>query len=376
MNKKHIGFLDPLRGVAIGLVFLFHSVDAYSPVSDVRWHGLWRAWPDVPGWLLPLYAGWIGVPLFFVISGFCIQLSRQSAVGRGQTGWFRFYLQRFFRVYPPYLVVFLGLWAMAVLRHHTVNPQSVVTHLGLVQNLWPQWMYDLNASLWSVAVEWQLYLIYPLAWVASRAWGWRICLTLAAGLEMALNGWPMLNQLGLGQPLPQFFNHSPFAYWFSWSLGAALADYYLKDKPILAEWWQKPLWFGFLGASLCFKPLYPLSFLYAALFFASLIAGRLFAPKPSAWLGTQFFSGYALTGLRNHLAWIGQISYSVYLMHIPILSLYPWLARHIHGMLFLDRWGQFVISVLLWPVILAVSWAVYHGLEKPSIRLGKWVQAR
>jgi peptidoglycan/LPS O-acetylase OafA/YrhL len=374
LSKKHISFLDPLRGLAIGMVFLYHCVDAYSPVSDVRWDGLWRMWPDAPDWLLPLYGGWIGVPLFFVISGFCIQLSRQSAVKRGQTAWLPFYLKRFFRVYPPYLVMFLGLWAMSAAGHHPVNPQSVVTHLGLVQNLWPHWMYDLNASLWSVAVEWQLYLIYPMLWVATRAWGWRTCLTLAACLEMALNYWPAFNQLGLGQPLPLFFNHSPFAYWFSWSLGAALADYYLSDRPLLTQWWHRPFWLGALVLSQCFKPLYPLAFLYAALFFASLIARRLFAPAITAFaLAAQT---QARQGLRNHLAWIGEISYSVYLLHVPVMSLYPWLTRHVQGLQFFDPFSQFVISVLLWPLILLLSWGAYHGVEKPSIRLGQWVLAR
>jgi peptidoglycan/LPS O-acetylase OafA/YrhL len=369
LEKKRIAFLDPLRGMAILMVFAFHCVDLYSPVSDVRWQHVWRQWPDAPAWLLPLYAGWIGVPLFFVISGLCIQLSYNRSVSKGQASWWVFFIQRFFRVYPPYIVVFLVLWGMAVCRQHPVDTTSVLSHVGLLQNLWPEWMYDLNAALWSVAVEWQLYLIYPLTWLASRLWGWRVCLTLAAALEMALNVWPSMSQLGLFHPMPTFLNHSPFAYWFSWSLGAALADSYLQQKPMLMEWWHRLLWLGLLVIGLCFKPLYPLTFLYAALFFASVISRLLFSPAKITLPPIPILS--VCTG---HLAWVGTISYSIYLIHLPVINMYPWVTRHVPGLLFLGPWSQFVISVLLWPVILLLSWGAYNLLEKPSIELGRWVQ--
>jgi hypothetical protein len=54
--------------------------------------------------------------------------------------------------------------------------------------------------------------------------------------------------------------------------------------------------------------------------------------------------------------------------------MYPWVTRHVPGLLFLGPWSQFVISVLLWPVILLLSWGAYNLLEKPSIELGRWVQ--
>jgi peptidoglycan/LPS O-acetylase OafA/YrhL len=52
--------------------------------------------------------GWVGVPIFFTVSGFCIHLSYQRS---RENGFKRFFTRRFFRIYPPYLlaVLFFGL---------------------------------------------------------------------------------------------------------------------------------------------------------------------------------------------------------------------------------------------------------------------------
>jgi peptidoglycan/LPS O-acetylase OafA/YrhL len=350
----------------------------------VNWQGLWRLWPDVNTAALPLYAGWMGVPLFFVISGLCIHLSYQKQLDHHQKSWWLFYVRRFCRLYPPYLLVFCVVALLAILAKHTISPFSLISHIGLFQNINVATIYDLNAALWSVAVEWQLYLLYPLILVITRLIGWQFSLTLAAGLEMLLNSWPDFANLGLCSPLPFVVLHSAFAYWFSWSLGAALAEGYRAQRPLMTERWQLPLWAVFTLVALFFKPLYPLAFLFMALFSGSVIARQLWgnatghlaltkATKPLTVGGASGWKPAITHTLQAHFSWIGQISYSVYLVHMPILGLWPWLMRH-HSQL--QWWGPstaFYIGLMLWPVTLLIAYGVFIGVEMPSMRLGKWL---
>ena len=103
-NKKttHLEFLDVLRGVAILWVFLAHSTGISYALPP--WGKGWVrefAGTALPALMYPLTYGTAGVAIFFVVSGFCIHLSYL----RGRPGdWRGFFVRRFFRIYPPYLV--------------------------------------------------------------------------------------------------------------------------------------------------------------------------------------------------------------------------------------------------------------------------------
>ena len=98
--------VDQLRGIAALAVVICHSsVSAYKTAPNLDG----GPWP----WLaLTLGFGYLGVPLFFVISGFCIHLPYARALASGEPAptpaWRRFFARRFWRLYPPYLFPSLG----------------------------------------------------------------------------------------------------------------------------------------------------------------------------------------------------------------------------------------------------------------------------
>lgn len=146
-ERKSLEGLNQLRAFAITYVFFYH----------------YRNWGH-PDWLTPVASfGWTGVDLFFVLSGFLIssELFIQVAGGK-QIGIKTFFLKRFFRIIPPYLVVLFLYFTFPFVREGQ--------HMG---NIWRYLTFTLNFGLdwrhvgvfshsWSLCVEEQFYLLLPL----------------------------------------------------------------------------------------------------------------------------------------------------------------------------------------------------------------------
>jgi len=219
-TSKRLRGIDALRGAAaIGVVF-YHAVQQGQNVL-----------PDnllqYPIRLVQFASsfGYIGVFLFFVISGFCIHLqwARTKAAGlEPEIRFGAFWKRRIRRLYPPYIITllfFLLLTAATAginLTHFFFY--DVVMHLLMLHNLDPGTCYTINGVFWTLAVEEQLYLAYFLLLFMRVRWGWGV--TIGVCLSARL-GWILLSHVvwlktGFGIPVPE----SAAAHWFTWALGA------------------------------------------------------------------------------------------------------------------------------------------------------------
>ena len=167
-RPMHFKRIDQLRGVAALAVVLCHAaVSAETVVVDPShqsWH--WASW--LLGW------GYLGVPLFFVISGLCIHLPTASALAAGRSArpdWQRFFQRRFWRLYPPYLaaLVLAGGLLLVIRGELPVGWRGVLAQVFLVHTFSPTTFDGLNPPAWTLAVETQLYLAYPARLGALRA---------------------------------------------------------------------------------------------------------------------------------------------------------------------------------------------------------------
>jgi peptidoglycan/LPS O-acetylase OafA/YrhL len=188
----HVPALDGVRGVAILLVLVLH----FSRYG----HGL------VPSGLFidSLYyrvagAGWIGVDLFFVLSGFLITGILYDA--KGGAHYFRnFYARRVLRIFPLYYgALILFLVVLPRLWPHHAGLQSMVrdgpwywtylSNLKIARDGWPQ--FGAIGHFWSLAVEEQFYLIWPLVVLALNRRQLQItcllCLIAALAVRVVLN---------------------------------------------------------------------------------------------------------------------------------------------------------------------------------------------
>lgn len=365
MNREtqRIDFLDHLRGVAIALVFGIHAFGESG--------GRMPAWGQ---WFVdiihngryylaqfPFTYGWLGVAILFVISGFCIHLSYE----RQHTKEFRtFFIRRFFRIYPPYLFAIV-LFAFIITPYQVPTTLwDLITHVFLFNNLDKTTLHTINSSFWTIGVEVQLYAIYPLLLLVARRFGWGTALWLAASVTFSIKTYDFI-QVRLEDtliPVPIWLWHGPLRYWFSWTLGAKLADDFLHGRTSMLA--RVPVWVWPVLTILSgiLTPLAPFTWEFAALATERLIS--YFIARPLS----QNFLAHPIV---RHFQTAGIASYSMYLIHQPVLA---WLHRYVFPSFLpgdIQSFVIFLLCIVAWVPILALAGCLYRFIEIPSINLGK-----
>jgi peptidoglycan/LPS O-acetylase OafA/YrhL len=140
--------LDSLRGLAILMVILYHGL--YWQVDLPSYHGAVRFF------LKLMWAGRLGVNLFFVLSGFLITGLLIESLGRSDY-YLRFYIRRALRILPAYLVI---LAILAAIRYAPIS--FILLSLVYLSNLTPLFGIPIAYPvLWSLAVEEHFYFLWP-----------------------------------------------------------------------------------------------------------------------------------------------------------------------------------------------------------------------
>jgi peptidoglycan/LPS O-acetylase OafA/YrhL len=358
---QRVGFLDHCRGIAILAVFLGHALNVSigENMGNPRESTLGFLFRLIPV-LMQCFCD-AGVPIFFVVSGFCIHMSYQQQ-GRE---WGSFFIRRFFRIYPPYFfAVLLFALVYPLTRFDIVRGwQQMAYHLLLIHNLRIGASSGINPSFWSIGVEAQLYLLYPMLLVLVARLGWRGALSGLALLELGMRVACIIHP---GLLDAYWFIGSPLFFWFSWSLGAALADAYLHGHPLPLVKFSPVLWIVLAVGSYHVKPLQPFVFpIYAVL--TTIILGRILTGAGPKFRVPQF--------CRDHLRITGVCSYSIYLLHQPLMAAIPvvlhyWFSGTFNPML------VYLACVLSWLVIMPLGWLWWRLLERPGISCGKQIIRR
>lgn len=317
MKKTHYPPLDGLRGLAVLLVVLVHAYHYRGPSP------IGKAVNALAG------AGWTGVTLFFVLSGFLI--SGILLDTRGRNHYLRdFFARRSLRIFPLYFA-FLAFYFLVVpqvgfLAHRLPQPrpESRVYYLTYTTNM-REWLGNATEEvpplgpLWSLAVEEQVYLFWPfLVLLIPRRAFTPVFLSLAVGSF----SWRLLTLL-THQPIPLTYSWTP-ANLEAFCAGALVALYSREHPLILRAWaprvalasgsfllgmllsqhhfnfWRGPVEILTVGSTA------------VVLFFASTIAISVSTPEQS-----RFNRLLSMAWLRR----VGKFSYAMYLFHFTVLAL-------------------------------------------------------
>jgi peptidoglycan/LPS O-acetylase OafA/YrhL len=341
IHPKYRPDIDGLRAIAVLSVVGFHAF---------------------PGWIP---GGFIGVDIFFVISGYLISIILFENLAKGTFSFSDFYSRRIRRIFPSLLAVLIACylvgWFTLVADEFMRLGKHVAGGASFLSNffLWSESGYFDNSAdtkpllhLWSLGIEEQFYIVWPiLLWLTWR----RRVNFLTVTILIALISFAINLALVYTAPIAAFY--SPLARFWELLIGAVLAYIMLYRKDLASRWSTFNNTISLIGLGL-------------------FLAGVTFITKtslfPGWWALLPTVSGALLiiAGpntfinqkiLSNRIAvWIGIISFPLYLWHWPILSF----VRIVEGGL--PSVGLRIFSVLLSMVL---AWLTYKLIERP-IRFG------
>lgn len=348
----HLNFLDGLRALAAIYVSLSHAVQHViisDPISRILDY--------------PFRRGHYAVVFFIVMSGFCLMLPVTRNAGQLRGGVRTFLWKRAWRILPPYFVA-MGIALLLIL---TLIPTDngtiwegalpvrwvdIWAHVLLVQDVFLTTHAKINYALWSIAVEWRIYFLFPLILLAWKRW-------------------------------------NPFAV----TMGVILLSFVVR---VLLNPLQPTVYLGLTGINPHFLGLFVLGMLAAELAFGdtrfrsripykpvlvvttiSIIAGDLvhlnsmlvdmLIGLAAATLLLGITAG-KFRRLKQLLSWkplvfVGTFAYSLYLMHPPLLQL---ITQYAVVPLGLSPTAQMVLQLTAGTgVIVAVSYLFFLIAERP-----------
>lgn len=322
------------------------------------------------------YHGHEAVDVFIVLSGFCLMLPVVRGRGILEGGVRHFFEKRARRILPPYYLAF-GLCLILcrfLIGHKTgtlwdtclpVTAGGIAAHLLLMQDLFRRTIWQADGPLWSISVEWRIYLVFPLLVLAWRRWGGAAA-TAAAVLFSLL-----LVRLLVGTPLD-----------ITKTDGCCVSPQYLGLFAM-----------GMFGAGVAFSP-EPFFVRCRALPWGGISAGLLLPtlavltiPLPGHGPVPFYRSDY-LVGLwamslmivpvlspqgrwnrllsSRPLVFIGSFAFSLYLLHQPLLQLFwLWALRPLGLLAPPQVFAGEVLAGL--PIILALCYLFFLVCERPFL---------
>ena len=316
-NDLRVEVIEPLRGVAAVAVAWFHFTNGGSLLAE--------------GWLKASGAyGWLGAEVFFVISGFIIPYSmyRGGYVFPRDTG--KFLFKRIVRLEPPYLVAValsLGLWyASAAVPGYQGSPPDasalqVMMHLGYLNTFFGySW---LNPVFWTLAIEFQFYIFAAVAFplIAHRSPTVSIlALLVICAAPLAVQGEAFV-----------------FHYGGLFALGVLTFQVFVGLVP---SWGYLPLALALAGAT-------------------TAILGPIVM---AAGLLTALTISFVRIRAHAFPVFLGAISYSLYLVHVPV------------GGRVVNLGAKFADSLTLQAAVLVIAFAcslvaactMYTFIERPA----------
>jgi peptidoglycan/LPS O-acetylase OafA/YrhL len=412
-QKSTIASLDGVRAIACLIVAAYHL--SLITTNDIP---LWYP-KHVPAFLDALaFAGDTGVTLFFVLSGFLLFLPYAKAF-LFDAPWpslRQFYLRRALRILPAYYVT---LFLMIIFSHpeylHPDHLKQLFLFLTLFMDSSASTFKQVNGPFWTLAVEWQFYLLLPLMAYGMRLivrrgeQAWRVS-SLAICL-LAIIAWGLLTRyIGLYVTAhPQTTFHLPpvvlkvFLFFFYGIPTSGLHGKFLEDFAIgmLVSSAYLLIRSYPAGSSLDvrIKKLSPWIFLGGLVWLYILYLWKYDQRVPHTWLildhVLQYYNSFSELGFSigfglcvfgillgpamlkrvfewRQLRWIGQLSFGLYMWHLLLLvTLSHILIQHLyyagwtHKLLYSFYW------IWLFVFILPCMFLLFIAIEKPFMQLAE-----
>ena len=376
---RHVPAIDGLRGLAVLLVMIHHNfVMLFYRRAAITTHAESMAYQIFS-------AGWLGVELFFVLSGFLITGILLDSKTQPHY-WRNFYARRVLRIFP--LFYLLAIFSFVILPHLPLPSIKAARFNSVGSDQWMYWIFLVNVAIakvdvyrhgimdvaWSLSIEEQFYLLWPLVVLVLRQ---RTLMIISAVIIAAS---PLLRMIAweIGLSGKQIYVLTPFRL-DGLAAGALLA---CATRSPIRDRWIKPMFGGALivGGLILFIG-------------TMLIAGN--SESEGYLISIVGLSGGAIASLGLLMAilslpaegWLigflssspmrmfGKYSYALYLVHLPLRALLrdrvikPEHFGSFPGGAFVGQAVFYVVSISLALVVAIASWYI---IERPALSLKRY----
>jgi peptidoglycan/LPS O-acetylase OafA/YrhL len=308
---------------------------------------------------MTVFNGRAAVSLFFVLSGFVISLGIDTSRNLDAGTYVAFLTRRFFRLLPPLWAAIVFSFIIQVHRGATYDLPSVLNFLFLAD-------LSINPVEWSLVLEIAVCMIYPLLLFALR----RLSVSAQALVLVAVAAMQLRDpiQLHYGEtvaPLP--------LYCFCLGIVVPTLGRMIIEGPLARI--SAPLAasalvaIGLSAPIAAFAEFYPTPLAQRV----SVIWNILTVPTAAFYLISWLvYADRPISILKNSAAlFLGKTSYSIYILHGPIMAATWEIVTSFSS----PRERLFVGLLVVIPPTLILSYINYHYVERPSIKLGKWIMS-
>ncbi|MDB4902146.1 MAG: acyltransferase 3 [Mucilaginibacter sp.] len=349
-NKTNVIAIDIARAIAAMGVFFYHQ-NIGNILARYTKLELFNS--------IDAFGAIYAVPLFFLISGYCIHLSNLKYIQLNKhLPLIEYYKRRLFRIYPAYLVaIVIAVIVRMIIRHRPMPSFSnLLVHLLCLQGFILKYFFYINLVFWTISVEMAFYIIYPLFYFIRLKRSLNSALVFAFFISTICIFYFWLQK---NVSIAQYYWFGNI--WFAWCSGAFIADKLFFDPKAF----NKPV----------FKVIY---ILIASLFIGGLFLNVSYLPgiglvwyqlKILIWTGPLI---YLLSKehwfkkqeslLLKVIVCIGLSSYSLYLLHVPLILFKNYLVYAFLPPEF--QLAGLILGVIMIPFI---AWFSYCLIEKPFI---------
>lgn len=377
-NNERFGFLDSLRGIA-ALTVVFSHFWLLAPLSFRDAHAWIRTVSGLEDFIYFCLSrfndgGRFAVILFFVLSGFVLACSLQKQA----TPYISFAVKRVFRIYPTFLFVILCSYVahsligvrheansdwLSLVNHPDLSLQNLARHIFLSGT---RGSHDLDGVVWTLVHEMRISLVFPFILALVNRYQWR-AVTGFGIVSFICSAWVYAVTGSVVQGLQEDMLALTFVDTGYFMIFFAAGAYVAINRVNVISWIARQRLVLFGLASLVAVSIVKSDF------GSHTLAGNVI--DYARGVGAVGLIALALgmprfRAVLNHasLIWLGRISYSLYLVHIPIL--------YIINQTVSRTWPVSGTALMVLASSLFMAELIARYVEFPSLEVGKRLAAR
>ncbi len=367
LGTPRFKYVEGLRALACLTVVFNHAIGESYPsaynVSIPENLSLLRLW---------FAFGHHAVTAFIVISGFCLGLPAASHQFKREIGWGTFMFRRIARILPPYyaalIISLIIAWAffpspVGIHFDFSAHPRTmdILSHILILQNV--VGTGQINYSLWSIATELHIYAGFPLlVRVLSRRDGWFLAL-LGVLISFALSF------LLLETRLSRAYVHLAGAFIVGVAASWVVSSDHENNFANTLRKMSKPVAIGVMTAVITWTIILPRSsykaFILPHDFLVMIAIGSVLI-----WCSSMSGFGRKILEFRP-LVWLGERSYSLYLLHVPLQALFVKIGISLFDLSHNERL-VFLMTIGL-GLLVCLTWVFHRFVEIPAMMLSRGV---